>query len=76
MSRAARVAIATVALGGDFPLKAARMIQEFHKHSPGFEIQAWVNILPDDCPTDEDLGGHYEATSPARMSLQSYRPAT
>ena len=46
MSRAARVAIATVALGGDFPLKAARMIQEFHKHSPGFEIQAWVNTLP------------------------------
>lgn len=38
--------ICTVAIGGHYPRAAARMIERFHSHSPGYEIQAWVNTLP------------------------------
>jgi hypothetical protein len=38
--------ITTVAWGGWYSRGVARMIQEFARVSPGFELQAWVNVLP------------------------------
>lgn len=41
-----KVAIVTVAISGWYPKGVARMIQEFERVSPGFEIRAWVNHYP------------------------------
>lgn len=45
-----KVVICTVAIGGWYPRGVARMIQEFERVSPGFEIQAHVNCLPFGAP--------------------------
>lgn len=45
-----RVIICTVALGGWYPKGAARLIQEFDRVSPGFEVQAHVNTPPFGAP--------------------------
>lgn len=47
-----RAIICTVALGGAYPRAVARMIEAFHQHSPGFEIQAHVNTLPFGAPAN------------------------
>jgi hypothetical protein len=54
-----RVVICTVAYLGWYRRGVARMIQEFEKVSPGYEIQAWVNILPPGTPTVEKDGVTY-----------------
>lgn len=41
-----KVSICSVAIGGWYPRGVARMIQEFERVSPGFEIRAWVNAVP------------------------------
>ena len=45
-----KVVICTLGLGHHYPRGVARLIQEFHAHSPGYEIQAWVNTLPPGAP--------------------------
>ena len=45
-----RVVICTVGIGGWYPRGVARMIEEFNRVSPGYEIQAWVNTLPPGTP--------------------------
>ncbi len=44
------VKIAVVGIGGWYPRGVARLIDRFHEHSFGFEIQAWVNTLPPGAP--------------------------
>jgi hypothetical protein len=56
-----RVVICSVAIGGWYPKGIARMIQEFDRVSPGFEIQAFVNVLPFGSPRDVIEDG-YEYT--------------
>jgi hypothetical protein len=45
-----KVVICTVAYLGWYRRGVARMIQEFERVSPGYEIQAWVNTLPPGTP--------------------------
>jgi hypothetical protein len=45
-----KVAIVTLALGHQYPRGVARMIQSFEQHSSGYELQAWVNVLPPGAP--------------------------
>lgn len=52
-----RVIIETVAYGGWYPRGAARMIEEFEKHSPGYEIKAWTDELPPGAPALVEEGG-------------------
>jgi len=44
------VIICTVALGGWYPRGAARLINEFGRVSPGFTLQAHINVLPFGAP--------------------------
>ena len=53
-----KVVICTVALGGWYPRGLARMIQEFERVSPGYEIQAHVNTLPFGAPAAVVEGGY------------------
>jgi hypothetical protein len=52
------IAICTVALGGWYPRGAARMIQEFHRVSPGYNITAYVDTLPEGSPSNVIEGGY------------------
>lgn len=53
MTDAPKVVICTVAVnGGWYPDAAARLIHRFQQHSPGYEIQAHVNVLPFGAPRD------------------------
>lgn len=45
-----KVVICTVAYKGWYRKGIARMIQEFERVSPGYELQAWVNVLPPGTP--------------------------
>jgi len=45
-----KVGISTVGLGGWYPRGVARLIQKFHECSPGYQIFAYVNVLPDAAP--------------------------
>lgn len=45
-----KVVICTVGIGGWYSKGIARLINEFDRVSPGFEIQAWVNIYPAGAP--------------------------
>lgn len=45
-----KVVICTIALGGWYPRGVARMIQEFHRVSPGFDLSAYVNTTPTGAP--------------------------
>jgi hypothetical protein len=45
-----RVVICTVGIGGWYPRGVSRMIDAFHKVGGGYEIQAWVNVLPPGTP--------------------------
>ncbi len=57
-----KVAIVTLALGSGYPRGVARMIQAFHQHSPGYEIQAWINTLPPGAP-ERVIEDGYEYTA-------------
>lgn len=46
-----KVMILSVAIGGWYPRGLARMIEEFHRVSPGFEIAGFCNVLPPGTPT-------------------------
>lgn len=55
--------IACIAYGGWYPRGAARLIQSMHDKSPGFEVLAWVNVLPPGAPgkvieSDYDYTGY------------------
>ena len=65
-----RVVICTVAWGGWYPRGVARMIQEFHEVSPGFEIQAWVNIKPPFTPTMTRGGRDYTGYAAKAQALR------
>lgn len=45
-----KVVISTVAYGGWYRKGLARMIERFDAVSPGFELQAWLNVLPPGTP--------------------------
>ena len=45
-----KVMIATVGISGWYPKGIARMIQEFDRVSPGYEITAWINCYPPGAP--------------------------
>ena len=47
-----RVVVCTVAISGWYPDAAARMIKRFGQNSPGYEIQAHINVLPFGAPKD------------------------
>jgi len=53
-----KVIIATIAIGGWYPLGLARMIQKFKEVSPGFDLMAWVNTLPPGAPADVIVDGY------------------
>lgn len=53
-----RVTICTVALGGWYHRGVARMIENFHAHSPGYELRAFVNVLPLGAPAAVIEGGY------------------
>lgn len=53
-----KVVICCVAIGGWYPKGVARMIQEFDRVSPGFEIMSWVNTLPFGAPADVIENGY------------------
>jgi hypothetical protein len=57
-----KVVVCTVARGGWYPMGAARMIQEFARVSPGYEIQAWVNLLPPGVSDEEFIWQGYDYT--------------
>ena len=46
-----KVVICSVAYRGWYRRGVARMIQEFERVSPGYELQSWVNTLPPGTPT-------------------------
>lgn len=71
-----KVTICTVALSGWYPAGAARMIQEFARVSPGYEIQAHVNTLPFGAPAGviED-GVDYTAYCAKPFALAAARMA-
>ena len=54
-----RVVVCTVAYGGWYRNGVARMIQEFERHSPGIELQAWMNVLPPGARRMEENGYDY-----------------
>src|SRR6185436_20788948 len=53
-----KVGICCIAIGGWYPRGLARMIQQFHEHSPGFEITAWVNSYPPGAPGSVVVDGY------------------
>lgn len=56
-----RVLIATVGYKGWYARGVARMIEAFQQHCPGYELHAWVNVLPPDAPKNV-TDGHYDYT--------------
>lgn len=52
------VAICTIGIGGWYPRGVARMIQQFHEKSNGFDILAWVNTLPPLAPQNVVVDGY------------------
>lgn len=48
-----RVIVCNVAIGGWYRRGLARMIEAFEKHSPGYELQSWLNVLPPGTPKVE-----------------------
>lgn len=54
-----KVIIANVAIGGWYRKGLARIINEFDRVSPGFEIQSWLNVLPPGTPKVEKYGVSY-----------------
>ena len=47
-----KVLLTTVAIGGWYPKGAARLIQKMGEISPGYDIHAFVNTLPDGAPAN------------------------
>lgn len=47
-----KAVVCAVAIGGWYHRGIARMITSFHEVSPGYEMQAWVNVLPPGAPRD------------------------
>lgn len=45
-----KVVICNVSYGGWYRKGLARMIQEFERVSPGYELQSWLNVLPHGTP--------------------------
>lgn len=45
-----KVVVCAIGIGGWYPKGIARMIQEFDRASPGFEVMSWVNTLPFGAP--------------------------
>ena len=45
-----KVAVVTAGIGHHYPRGVARLIQDFEKHSPGYQITAWVNTPPPGAP--------------------------
>jgi hypothetical protein len=41
-----RVILCSIGIGGWYPRGISRLISTLHQHSPGYEIQAWVNTYP------------------------------
>jgi len=53
-----KVVICNLAMGGWYPRGTARLIQEFERVSPGYEIQAHVNTLPFGAPANVIENGY------------------
>lgn len=53
-----KVTICTVAIGGHYGRAAARLIERFNSASPGYEIQAWVNVYPPGAPGSVIVDGY------------------
>src|ERR1035438_6326186 len=54
-----KVVICSVAYKGWYAKGLSRMITEFERVSPGYELQAWLNVLPPGTPKIEKLGVNY-----------------
>ena len=68
------VIVATVALGGWYPLGAARLIHTMREHNPGIQVQAHVNTLPFGAPADVIEDGYdYTAYCAKPFALASAR---
>ncbi len=52
-----KIAIVTLGIGHHYPAGVARMIREFDRVSPGYQVQAWVNTLPPGAPERVIEGG-------------------
>jgi len=47
-----KVTLCTVAVGGWYARGVARLIDSLHRHAPGYELQAHVNVLPFGAPAN------------------------
>lgn len=54
-----KAVICTVAYGGWYRKGLERQIREFERVSPGYELQAWLNVLPPGTPTLIENGYDY-----------------
>lgn len=66
-----KIVVGCVAISGWYPRGVARLINEFHHVSFGYEIQAWINTLPPGAHTLIEGGKDYTGYAAKPFALQA-----